>query len=383
MTRSKLKDIFKADRQRDGIFVAEFGEETIPLILNYRSVREAAKDWRTFSSDAPFRVPIPSEESMRTVRQLPIELDPPQHKKFRALVEPFFTKPRQSSYIERLDALIDEMIEDAISRQQIEIVREFALPLQSRALAYLLGMPESEAATWISWGTHVFHDGGDSAQNGSVLERYIRAQLDRARSSPEGEDFFGVLARSRIDDRPLSDDEVLGVANLVFAGGRDTIINSISFIIGYFAKDTRALRDIAGDQQQINLATEEFVRAISPLTHIGRVCPAGTKLGPMKVQPDTRVSLCWAAANYDDAVFENPEQIDLKRSPNPHIGFGSGHHACLGAAQARAILRGLIRSLAKRPLSLSIVDEVAKFEDFGTLRRHVGYERLIVSINDA
>lgn len=179
---------FRAARNDEGVLDAEFAGERVPMILGYRAVREAARDWRTFSSDAPFRVPIPSEEAVRTVRQLPIESDPPVHTRFRALLEPVFHRPRAAEYQARLDQLIADLIDAAVARDTVEIVRDFALPLQSRALALLLGAPLSEAEVWISWGTHVFHDGDDSRAKGCVLDRYIRGALDRAAAEP-GEDF--------------------------------------------------------------------------------------------------------------------------------------------------------------------------------------------------
>ncbi|MFN5869118.1 MAG: cytochrome P450, partial [Akkermansiaceae bacterium] len=85
---------FDEARQRCPVAAYRFQNESIPMILRHSAVMEAAKDWKTFSSDAPFRVPIPSEEKLRKVRQLPIETDPPLHGEYRAIVEPFFKKPR-------------------------------------------------------------------------------------------------------------------------------------------------------------------------------------------------------------------------------------------------------------------------------------------------
>ena len=370
-------DPFADARRSDGVLVAPMDGEAIPMILGHRTVREAARDWQRFSSDAPFRIPIPSEEGVRSVRQLPIEADPPVHTAFRALVKPFFMRPVHPDYVARIDALIASAIDTAVATGEIDIVRDFALPIQSRALAYLLGMPEAAAEEWIGWGTHVFHDGQDGASKGAVLEDHIRRTLAAARRS-SGDDFFTALTRLEVDGRPLSDDEMLGIANLTFAGGRDTIINSISRIIGYFAADRDALDEIGTDPGRTAFAVEEFIRAISPLTHIGRVCPAPTTVGPADVPAGGRVSLCWASANYDERVFADPEQIKLDRTPNPHLGFGSGIHNCLGSAQARAILRSLIGQLFRRTRTITIVREVRQYESYAGLRRWVGYDELRV-----
>jgi len=89
---SEIADPFREARNRGEVLQCPFQGEAIPMILRHADVREAAKDWRTYSSDAPFRVPIPSEEEVRTMRQLPIETNPPEHTEYRAIVEPFFQK---------------------------------------------------------------------------------------------------------------------------------------------------------------------------------------------------------------------------------------------------------------------------------------------------
>lgn len=369
-------DPFALAREHEGILVADFGGETIPMILRHADVRRAARDWGTFSSDAPMRVPIPSEEGVRQVRQLPIEADPPLHTRFRKLLNPLFLRPLAADYQTRIDALIGELIDGWVAAGPIEIVRAFALPLQSRALALLLGMPDAAAEEWIGWGTHVFHDGDDSGAKGKVLDDYIRRALNAARHR-DGDDLFVFLNRAEVDGRRLTEDEKVGIANLTFAGGRDTVINAVSRIIAHFAAHRADLNAAAADARSLAHAVEEFVRFISPLTHIGRVCPVDTDVHGHRVAAGARVSLGWAAANHDPAVFVDPGQLRLDRSPNPHLGFGSGIHTCLGAAQARTILRSLIRQLAARTATITVIEEHRHHEDQASYRRWVGHDRLV------
>jgi cytochrome P450 len=375
MSGTEFPDPFAEARRTGGVLLADFDGERIAMILGHRAVREAARDWETFSSDAPFRVPIPAEDNVRTVRQLPIEADPPLHTAARNLLKPIFLRPIAAEYIARIDALVGKLLDGVIDQPEVEIVRGFALPLQSRALTLLLGMPESAADEWVGWGIHVFHDGDNSAEKGSVLDRYIRRQIAAARTAP-GEDFFGAMTRMELEGRPLTDDEMAGMANLAFAGGRDTVITAVSAIIAWFAQDRPTLHLLRREPRRIPAAVEEFVRVTSPLTHIGRVCPRTTQVGPLEIPADARVSLCWASANFDERVFEHPETVQLDRSPNPHLGFGSGVHNCLGAPQARAILRSLIRQLGERTSAITILGEDRNVETYGDLRRVVGYRAL-------
>ncbi|MEO8614614.1 MAG: cytochrome P450 [Luteolibacter sp.] len=374
---NRVPDPFREKRQENGILECEFQGESVPMILGHEAVRLAAKDWKTFSSDAPFRVPIPSEENVRTMRQLPIETNPPDHTDYRAIVEPFFRRPKDPEVVARVAELIDSMLADAIGRDSIEIVREFALPLQSRALTLLLNIPESEAEIWIGWGIHVFHDGGSGEEKGSSLETYLHAKFDQAAAGP-GDDFFSALTCATFRGRSLTREEMMGFANLTFAGGRDTIIHSISSVIAYLSRHPEALEFLREDPARIVLAGEEFFRVFMPLTHIGRVCPVETDVHGVSVSPGGRVSLCWASANQDESVFDSPAEVRLDRKPNPHLSFGFGPHLCLGALHARLLLRTLLLKLTQRVATVSILSATERMEKTAGYERQVGYDALSV-----
>lgn len=373
-----MNDPFKDARREHGVLACPFSGETVPMILRHADVRAAAKDWRTYSSDAPFRVPIPSEEAVRTVRQLPIETDPPEHQRYRKLVEPLFKRAKLPETIAKVSSLVERLLDEALNEDAVEVVRDFALPLQSHALTYLLNVAEKEAETWIGWGIHVFHDGDDEGARGAALDDYLAAQLDHAESSP-GDDFFTLLTQLQYEGRPLTREEQLGFANLTFAGGRDTVIHSISSIVHYFAAHPEGLAYLREDPKRVVYASEEFFRAISPLTHIGRVCPVEHQVHGVPVKPQGRVSLGWASANHDETVFDAPDQIQLDRKPNPHLAFGAGHHLCLGAAHARLLVRTLLEKLCTKVSQIHLKETEARAEIEEAYTRTMGFERLLVS----
>lgn len=395
-----LRDPFRDARRKDGVLQCPFQGENLPMILRHADVREAAKDWKTYSSDAPFRVPIPSEEAVRTMRQLPIETNPPEHTEYRAIVEPFFQRAKQADVIAKVEGLIAEMLARALARDSVEIVNDFALPVQSRALTYLLNVPETEADIWIGWGVHVFKVTGGEFKKGTVLEDYLHAQFDRAEAqlnnslAPTGgegrgegvaaitpdDSLFTALAKATYRGRKLTRPEMMGFGNLTFAGGRDTIIHSISNIIAYLGQHPDALEYLRADPRRIVHAGEEFFRVFMPLTHIGRVCPVETDVHGVKVPPGGRVSLAWSSANFDEAVFDAPEEIRLDRKPNPHISFGFGTHLCLGAPHARLIVRSLLESLVERVNRIEVIEAKAHIEHEARYERANGYDELTVRI---
>ena len=379
MPINEISDPFREARNKDGVLECEFQGERIAMILGHEDVRRAAKDWKTFSSDAPFRVPIPSEEDVRTMRQLPIETNPPEHTDYRAIVEPFFRRPKEPEMIAQVEALIESMLTDALGRESIEVVHGFALPLQSKALTMLLNVPSAEAETWISWGIHVFRVTG-GVKKGIALEDYLHAQFDRAEANP-GEDFFSALTQANYQGRKLTREEMMGFANLAFAGGRDTIIHSVACVLAHLGGHPESLDYLRADPSRITHASEEFFRVFMPLTHIGRVCPVDTDVNGVKVKAGERVSLCWASANQDERVFESPQEVRLDRKPNPHISFGFGTHLCLGAPHARLILRTLLQKCVDLVGRIEVISAEPRVEREAEYERTLGYESLVVRLH--
>lgn len=368
-------DPFREARRESGVLQCPFHGENITMILRHEDVRKAAKDWEIYSSDAPFRVPIPSEEKVRTMRQLPIETNPPEHTDYRAIVEPFFQRAKNPEMIAAVEELIDSALTQMMTRHEFEVVHDFALPVQSRALTLLLNVPPTEADIWIGWGIHVFKVTGGEFKTGNVLEEYLHRKFDEAEAAP-GADFFSALVTAEFRGRKLMREECMGFANLAFAGGRDTIIHTISCALGYLAEKPEALEWLRADPKRITLASEEFFRAFMPLTHIGRVCPRDTEVNGVTVKANERISLCWSSANFDEAAFPAPEEIRLDRKPNPHLSFGFGTHLCLGAPHARLILRTLLQKCVERVSRIEMLSAVPHVEREAAFERTIAYDEL-------
>ncbi|MEM7782916.1 MAG: cytochrome P450 [Planctomycetota bacterium] len=373
-------DPFGKARNQKGFLDVDCDGEIVPLVLRHEDAKEAAKDWQTYSSDNPMMCVLHSEADVRGVRQLPIEIDPPDHGDFRALVQPLFNRPRNDKkFIEAIESLIENLVLEALEYGEIEAVRGFVLPMQSKALALLLGMPESEADIWISWGLHVFHDRDDAAGDGRVLEKYTGSRFKAAEIEP-GDDFFSYLNEVEFRGRKLTFDEKQGFANVTFAGGRDTIINTAASIFAHLAENPESLYFLREDESRINLAAEEFVRYVSPLTAITRTCPHAASLAGQDIPAGGRVAICWPSANRDESVFEDPHEIQLDRNPNPHIGYGFGRHNCLGAHHARLLFRSLLKSLCKHVERMALVESESKIEKESSYERQVGYESVHVRL---
>ena len=145
MSKCPYRDPFKKKRAEGTVLETEFDNDPVAMILGLKDVRKAARNHEDFSSNAPFRVPIPSEESLRSVRQFPIESDPPEHTEYREIVEPIFNRPNQPDYQKRITEIIEALLIPCMETDSFDAINDFALPLQSRALALLLNVPEEES----------------------------------------------------------------------------------------------------------------------------------------------------------------------------------------------------------------------------------------------
>ena len=384
MTISIFPDPFEQVRNTEGVSTIDDQNDAVTMVMGLKDVRKCAHNWKSFQSggEEVGRIVVPSEAAIRDIRQIPFELDPPEHGGFRKLVEPWFKRPLEDEYQQKLKVIIDELVEEAIKLPSIEIVEEFALKLQSRALTLLLNTPYEESELWISWGTHVFRskDSDLDGDKANLLYDYIDKEIDRATENPS-DDLYSVLLASEVDGKKLTKDEIKGVLSLTFAGGRDTVINAVTNTVAYFADHPESLQRLNEEPEITTKAVEELVRYFSPLTHMGRVVTEDTAVCEHAVKADSRISLCWASANRDERVFENPNEVVLDRKLNPHVGFGFSTHNCLGATHARQILAILISSLSTKVSNIQGLENEENIEDWQQFQRKVGFHSLNVSFN--
>ena len=383
MNKCPFSDAFGKDRVEKGYTDVDDQNDPVKAILRLKDVRKTAHNWKTFQSGAkPGRIVVPSEEHIRDIRQIPFEVDPPRHGEYRALVEDWFRRPLSDEYERQLEILVASAVDQVLDGQEVELLSEFSLPLQARALTLLLNVPLSESDIWIKWGLHIFRsdDNPLDAVKANVLFEYLDTKLDEAEKN-SGLDFYSILLNSDFEGRKLTKEEAKGVMVLTFAGGRDTVINMLTNTLAFLSDDPAALKRLRDEPEIITTAVEELARYFSPLTHMGRVVTEDTTIADEAIKKDSRVSLCWASANRDESVFENPNEVILDRKMNPHVAFGFSHHKCLGAHHARQLTKALIKQITKKVKSIEIIDFEDNIEEWGAVSRKVGYDKMTVKFH--
>ncbi|WP_041522664.1 cytochrome P450 [Gilvimarinus agarilyticus] len=378
MKPSDHPDPFKQARTEQGVSEIDDQDDPVQMVLRLKDVRKCAHNWKTYSSEAtPGRIVVPSEVNIRDTRQIPFEVDPPKHGAFRELLDPWFKRPLQDEYRDKLREQISALINEVNQRDSIEAIYGFSLLLQSHALTVLMNTPESEAETFISWGTHVFRSEDDPLDAGKAqqLYDYIDQKIDEAEASPS-DDLFSTLLAAEVDGARLTREQIKGIIILTFAGGRDTVINMVTNTLAYLADHPESLQRLRDEPEIRTRAIEELIRYFSPLTHMGRVATEDAQVCEHAVKADSRISLCWASANRDETVFENPNEVVLDRKLNPHVAFGFATHNCLGATHARTIMQVLIDELCQQVDHIDFLSADENIEQWGEFARKVGYHKL-------
>jgi cytochrome P450 len=341
---------FRAQRHA----VTDLGGASFPLFVGYDDVRDAARNWRAFTSDTPFEVPIPPEHGVRPVRQLPIETDPPDHTDYRAITAHFFSRSAADEHAPAVAAVVDAIIDDALG-DTLDVIPDLALPVVNHGLAATLGRPKVDAELWLTWGVHVFHSNAGGKSANEELNAYLEGAVDSACTEP-GDDFFGILASSNFRGRSLTRDEMLGFGNLVFAGGRDTVAKAIAAACWYLATHRDEWARLRADASLVRPAVEEILRLSSPLPFIGRHAVARCEYAGAQLDTGDLVALGFAAANRDPEIFDGPDECRLDRWPNRHIAFGHGPHTCSGAHLARMEIGTTIERLLSRVEHLELAE---------------------------
>jgi len=370
-------DPFRDARESTGSIDTEIAGTAFTMFLRHEDLRRICRDPRTFTSDTPFRVPIPPEHDIRPTAQLPIESDPPMHTAYRRLMDPYFSRPAVGRHRDAIRRVAESLVDAGVANGRFEVVGEFALPLFLHSLALFLGRPEGEVARWLTWGTQALAAETQPGVRGNTdLNVYIDAAVDAAIDAP-GDDFFGHLARSSVDERPLTRDEMRGFANLAFAGGRQTVVYALTNALHHLAVSPNDWRLLAGEPDRIPVAIEEFLRFMTPITHLGRTATVEVEVGGRVIPAGQLVSICYASANRDESTFERADELRLDRKPNRHVAFGHGPHTCVGAPMARLVLQIGLECVVDRCASLELAaDPQPHFDQIGFAAVQQGYDTL-------
>ncbi len=316
-------------------------------VTSHELISTIEADWETYCSVKGSR-PESAVPSM-------INMDPPLHTQRRRIVSSGFTPRRVAAHEEFLRATVNELIDEAIARaeagaESCDFVVEIAQSIPLRMIAKLMGLPLADEAKLLHW-SDLFATGGDDIRDevlAAVFEwiEYIQGHLT-TRTDPAADDLISLLVHH--EEGALDSEALIYETMLILVGGDETTRHVMSGGLEALLQHPDQFEALKADPDLLPGAIEEMLRWVTPVRNMNRTATRDVELAGQQVLAGDRLLLLYLSGNRDDAVFDEPERFDIRRSPNPHVAFGAnGRHFCLGANLARLELKVLFEELFRR-----------------------------------
>jgi len=293
-----------------------------------------------------------------------INMDPPEHRKFRAVGSPFFT-PRS---LGRLDAMVDataRKVVDALGDEgECDFVTEVASLYPLKIIARILGVPEADEPFILRVTNELFGSADPEFQRSEDRSENVRAlfmdfyqyfsKVIAERRAHPTDDLASVIANARVDGKPMGEIETLGYYLITFTAGHETTRGAISGGLEALVANPVQRARWAANPSLTPRAIDEIMRFVTPVNTMMRTAASDYELRGQRIRKGDRLVLFYASANRDEEMFEAPFELRLDRHPNPHLAFGIGEHFCLGAHLARKTSGRLFQELVSRLESIEL-----------------------------
>jgi cytochrome P450 len=340
------------------------------LLSRYDDVRQVARNPELFTSRQGITLP-PAGNPMPF---LPIELDPPEHQKYRRALQSWFSVREMEKLEPQIRELVTGLIDEIEPFGEADLAEALANPLPPIVIALLLGLPRDDWSRFRELGEAMIEAaenedleaGGISAMQ---LLAYLNAQIDERRQAP-ADDMLTRMLGIEIDGEPIPSESVLALAFFLLMAGHETTMGGISLMLLHVVKQPGVKQQLIDDPSLIEIAVEETLRYEPPIQSLARTVGEDVCLHGVNLSKGDRLVLSWGSANRDTSKFDYADQFRLDRARNPHIGFGDGIHRCLGASLARLEMRVVLEEVLKRIPGYAITDE-SEVKIGGYLARHV------------
>jgi cholest-4-en-3-one 26-monooxygenase len=307
------------------------------------------------------------EADMEITRTLLINMDPPQHVKFRRLIRQGFTPNRVKLLLPRVRERAAKLVDGLVEKGEGDFVREVAAELPLQVIAELMGIPEDERGRIFDLSNKLIGFDDPEFQNTmedgkqAAAEMWLYAhKLAVERKEGTGDDLVSALMRAEVDGHKITELEFNNFFLLLAVAGNETTRNLLSGAVLALMEHPDQWRRLQRDRNLLDTAVEEFLRWVTPVVHFRRTATRDVELRGKQIREGQKVVLFYPAANRDEWVFENPERFDVGRVDNPHVALGIGEHYCMGANLARMEIRVLFEEMLRR---------VPEFEPAGPVRR--------------
>jgi cytochrome P450 len=310
-----------------------------------------------------------------------VQMDAPDHPKYRILTQSWFLPQN----IRSLEARIRALARDHVDRMadlggECDFVKDVALTYPLRVIMEILGVPPQDEPRMLKLTQELFgaadpelsrSQRAGGATNGGPIDdlqaviadffMYFKAITDARKAAP-GPDLASVIANGQIDGKPINDFEAMSYYVIVATAGHDTTSSSTAGAVWGMCQHPEAFAAVKADPSLIPGLVDEAIRWTTPVKHFMRSATADAEVGGQRIAKGDWMMLCYPSGNRDEAVFDEPDVFNPRRSPNRHLAFGYGAHLCLGQHLAKMEMRILFEELMPRLKSLEFAGEPTRSE---------------------
>ena len=288
---------------------------------------------------------------------IPIEIDPPHHRKYRNIVDPLFCP----AGVKTLEGLIrkraSDLIDEIVDKGGCEFTEDFGRPLPVSVFLDIMGLPQDMRDTFVSWAVQLLHS-NDRAEMADAMQKitvYLKGAIAEKKANPD-EGVVSLIANAAPDGVPLSDKEIFGFVCFLFIGGLDTVFATLNNIWLHLARDADLRAEvIARMETDPDKVVEELLRRWS-VTFSGRVLAQDHEMRGVQMKKGDRVTFVLPAANFDPEVFPDPLKVDFDRPRKTILAFTVGVHSCMGGHLARLELKISLQEWLKRIPNFKVKD---------------------------
>jgi cytochrome P450 len=281
---------------------------------------------------------------------VPIAFDPPEHTRFRKILQPFFSPHTLNDMLPSLQRQAIDIVDAAAAKGECDVMADIAIPYPSQVFLTLFGLPLKDRDRLVAWKDNVIALSELPSMEGADLTpalelvAYVAEAINERRQNP-GRD---ILSQVLTGDDPLDDGEAIGLSFLFVLAGLDTVTSSMGSALLELARNPGLRATLRDDPEQVNVFVEEIVRLEPPAPIVPRVTTDTVTIGGVTLPPNTRVRLCLAAINRDDSDDISTNEVVMDGKVHRHWGFGGGPHRCLGSHLARMELTLIVNEWLKR-----------------------------------
>ncbi|MGW8814384.1 cytochrome P450 [Gordonia terrae] len=318
------------------------------VLSRYEDVAAAARDPKLFSSEQGVSLP----RLNAGVPLPPLETDPPRHAFFRQVLQPEFSRARMQQVEGFVRDLTREFMDNFDTTGPVDLIDKLVAPLPAIVIAHLMGFPREDWSKFREWFDVIMdatnrEDPEAGQQAAMEFFQHIVAALDDRRLNPS-DDTLTRIVSCEIDGRPVTDEEAIGMTWATIVAGHETTVGGIGALLMHVGQDSALKERLLEDRGLIPKAIQETIRLEAPVQGMSRALTRDVCLGGQQLLAGENVWLSFAAANRDDAEFEDPDSFDVDRSPNRHLGFGDGVHRCAGLPLAQLEMRVVLEEMLDR-----------------------------------